>query len=120
MVKGKRKRTRIAAHFEVTVTLDEVHYLVETLNLSLTGLLCVTNNNFRLNAPCHIHIQLTDDVIIDLEGKILRLGDQETAISFSSMDEESFFHLKRIIELNSIDADMIEKETVTPAFRSSL
>ena len=117
MVNGKRKRTRIAAHFEVTVSLGETPYLVETLNLSLTGLLCVTNPHFRLNVPCRIHIKLADDVIISLEGKILRIGDRETAISFSSMDEESFFHLKRIIELNATDADVIEKETAIPAFK---
>ena len=117
MLSGKRKRTRVAAHFEVTVTLDESSFLVETINLSLTGLLCVTNPHFRLDTSCHIRIKLADNVVINLKGKILRTDGRETAISFSSMDEESYFHLKRIIELNATDADAIEKETVTPAFK---
>jgi hypothetical protein len=101
----------------VTVTSNGVSYFVETFNLSLTGLLCATNPHFRPDTPCQIHINLADDVIIQLEGKILRIDDQETAISFSSMDEESYFHLKRIVELNAADADAIEKETTIPAFK---
>jgi hypothetical protein len=56
--------------------------------------------------------------MISLEGKILRMDSQAAAISFSSMDEESFFHLQRVIALNAPDADEIEKETTTPAFKS--
>jgi hypothetical protein len=117
MESGKRKRTRVIAHFEVIVTLDGISYPVKTLNLSLTGLLCVTNPRFRSAAPCRIQIKLADDVTINLEGKILRTDDREAAISFSSMDEESFFHLKRTIALNAPDADEIEKETAIPAFK---
>ena len=116
MINGKRKRTRIIVQFEVTISLSGTSYLVETLNLSLNGLLCITNLHFRLDDPCHIQIKLADDVMIQLEGKILRIDGQETAIGFSSMDEESYFHLKRIVELNATDADVIEKETVIPAF----
>ena len=118
MSEGKRKRTRVAAHFEVTISLDGTSYLVETLNMSLTGLLCAANPQFRPGASCHIHIKLNDETIINLEGKILRLGNHEAAIAFSSMDEESFFHLRRIIELNADDADIIESETAIPAFKS--
>ena len=50
-------------------------------------------------------------------GKILRVGPDETAISFTSMDEESFFHLKRIMEFNASDADKIDREMIVPAFK---
>ena len=117
MTDERRKRTRVPVHFEVIIILGETEHHVETINLSLTGVLCATNPLFRNNAPCRIQIKLNDEVKIDLEGKILRVGEDETAISFTTMDEESFFHLKRIIELNTGDADEIALEMTVPAFR---
>ena len=48
--------------------------------------------------------------------KILRVGEQETAISFTAMDEESYAHLKRLVQYNTGDADLIEKEPGKQAF----
>jgi hypothetical protein len=117
MTDERRKRTRVPVQFEVIIVLGETEHHVETINLSLTGVLCVTNPHFQKNAPCNIRIKLNEEVKIDLEGKVLRVGEDETAISFTSMDEESFFHLKRIMELNAGDADAIDREIAIPAFK---
>jgi hypothetical protein len=117
MTDERRKRTRVPVQFEVTIQCGKSEHQVETANLSLTGLLCVTNPIFQKNALCNIRIRLTEEIKIDLEAKILRVGEDETAISFTSMDEESFFHLKRILELNAGDADEIDREMAVPAFK---
>lgn len=117
MIDERRKRTRVPIQFEVIIRCGEIEQQVETINLSLTGVLCVTNPLFQKNALCNIRIRLTEEVQIDLEAKILRVGEDETAISFTSMDEESFFHLKRIMELNAGDADEIDREIAVPAFK---
>jgi hypothetical protein len=117
MTDDRRKRTRVPVQFEVIIRCGETELPVETINLSLTGVLCVTNPRFQKNAPCNIRIRLNEEVRIDLAGKVLRVGEDETAISFTSMDEESFFHLKRIMELNAGNADEIDRELAVPAFK---
>lgn len=116
MIDDRRKRSRVPVHFEVSILVEEAWCHVKTLNLSLTGLLCVTHPRFQNDAPCQIRIQLNDRVTISLEGKILRIHGNETAIGFTSMDEESFFHLRRIMELNIGDADQIIREMIVPAY----
>jgi hypothetical protein len=46
----------------------------------------------------------------------LRTAEEGTAIAFTSIDEESFFHLKKLIQFHSDDADEIEAELLKPAF----
>jgi len=89
---------------------------VQIVNISLTGILCTSNRLFQQNAACQVIISLRDDLKITIDSKILRVGEQETAISFVAMDEESFAHLRRVVEYNTGDADRIEKEFRQKAF----
>lgn len=113
----RRKRTRVPVQFEMMIRCGEKEHQVEMINLSLTGVLCVTAPHFQTNASCAVSIKLNEETKINLEGKILRVGADETAISFTSMDEESFFHLKRIMAFNADDADKIDREMIVPAFK---
>jgi hypothetical protein len=53
---------------------------------------------------------------ISIASKILRGEQKETAISFISMDDESFVHLKRMLQYNIGDAERIDEELRNPAF----
>ena len=116
MVKEKRRRLRVPVHFDVSVKLAEKIIEVQIINISLTGILCTSNRLFQPNAACQVILSLSDDLKITIDAKILRIGEQETAISFITMDEESFTHLRRIVEYNAGDADRIEKEFRHKAF----
>lgn len=116
MVLEKRKRLRVPVHFDVSVQLADKLIEVQIVNISLTGILCTSNRLFQPNAACQVIISLRDDITITIESKILRVGKQETAISFAAMDEQSFVHLKRVVEYNAGDADRIEKEFRQKAF----
>jgi hypothetical protein len=116
MVQEKRKRMRVPVHFDVSVKLDGKLTAVRLVNISLTGILCTSNRLFEQNAACQVIISLSDDLKITIDSKILRVGEQETAISFVAMDEESFAHLRRVVEYNAGDADRIEKEFKQKAF----
>jgi hypothetical protein len=117
MTQERRKRSRVPVHFEVHVLVAKTEIKVQTVNISLTGLLCLTDPLFQNNAACKIGIKLSDEIQIYLEGKFLRVGKDETAISFTSMDEESFHHLKRIVAFNAVDADVIDREITVAAFK---
>ena len=116
MVTEKRRRLRVPVNFDVSVKLAEKIIEVRIINISLTGILCTSNGLFQANAACQVILSLSDDLKITIDAKILRIGEQETAISFVTMDEESFAHLRRIVEYNAGDADRIEKEFRHKAF----
>ena len=116
MDQEKRKRMRVPVHFDVSVKLEGKLIKVQIVNISLTGILCTSNRLFQTNDACQVIISLRDDLQITIDSKMLRVGEQETAISFVAMDEESFVHLRRVVEYNAGDADRIEKEFRQKAF----
>lgn len=116
MNQEKRMRTRAPVHFDVSILLGEEVISTEIINISLTGILCKYNPFFQNNAPCKVIISLGHDLQIVVDSKISRVGERESAISFICMDEESFIHLKRIVQYNVGDADSIDEELHKKAF----
>ena len=112
----KRKRSRVPVQFDVGIVLGEELIKVQIINISLTGILCTSNRLFQKDALCKAIISLRDDLRITVDAKILRVGERETAINFIAMDEESFAHLKRVVQYNTGDADRIDKEFQRKAF----
>jgi hypothetical protein len=93
MDQERRKRERVTVHFDVDVLLGGEVIQVQIINISLTGILCTYHPHFRKGALCKVSISLSDNQKITIDSKILRVGDQGTAISFVELDEESFVHL---------------------------
>lgn len=113
-----RLRTRVNIHFDVSILLGEEVIRTKIINLSLNGILCISNPAFQNNALCKVIISLSDDLQIVVDSKISRVGERESAISFTCMDEESFIHLKKLVQHNVYDADSIDKELHKQAFHS--
>ena len=70
----------------------------------------------KKNEPCQVILTLNPETNMVIAGKILRLDKTEAIIAFLSMDKETFYHLKRLMQYNTTDADRIEKEIKNPAF----
>jgi hypothetical protein len=116
MVNERRKRTRVLVGFDINILLHNKKIKVKTLNISLTGISCTSDPRFKTNELCEVILSLNPETNLIMEGKILRVDDAETTIAFLSMDENSFFHLKRVLQYNAEDPDKIEKELKNPAF----
>jgi len=116
MNQEKRRRTRVPVNFDVSIFLGEEVIHTEIINISLNGILCASNSLFQNNALCKVIVALSDDSKIVVASKISRVGEKESAISFVSMDDESFIHLKKLIQYNVGDADRIDKELHKKAF----
>ncbi|MFZ4439654.1 MAG: PilZ domain-containing protein [Syntrophales bacterium] len=112
----KRMRTRVPVHFDVSILLGEEVIRAEIINISLSGILCTSNPLFQDNALCQVIVSLSDDVQIVVDSKISRVGERESAVSFMSMDDESFIHLRKLVQYNVGDADQIDKELYKKAF----
>jgi hypothetical protein len=116
MMEERRKRTRVPVAFDVNILFRKDKIEVKTFNLSLTGISCTGDPRFCPNELCEVVLTLNEDIKLVIEGKILRVDKKEAIVAFLSMDEDTFFHLKRIMEYNAQDADKIDQELKNPAF----
>lgn len=116
MDQEKRMRTRAPVHIDVNILLGEETVRAEMINISLNGILCTSNTLFKKNALCKVIVSLSDDLQIVIASKISRVGERESAISFISMDDESFIHLRKLVQYNVGDADRIDTELHKKSF----
>jgi hypothetical protein len=116
MERDRRKRTRIPIRFEVRIIVDGQDYHAQTENLSLKGILLTTEQLLTPEQLCQVVLTLSSEIVITIAGKIIRSDSEATAIDFISMDENSFFHLRRIVEYNAADVDQVDAELSRDAF----
>ncbi len=116
MGQDKRRRTRIDAGFTVQISKKGFSVEAETHNLSMKGILCDGVEGFSTEDDCTVSITLCEDIVVTIEGKIVRADKTGLAVDFVAMDEVSFTHLRNIVKYNSADADRIDGELISPAF----
>ena len=116
MIKERRKRTRVYIGFDITIQFQQKKIKVQTMNISLTGISCTSSPVFRAGEECSVILSLNPETRLTIQGKILRVDDKEAIISFLSMDEDTFYHLKRLLQYNAADPDAIDDELKDPAF----
>jgi hypothetical protein len=116
MIKERRKRTRVPVSFDMYIGLKGKKIKVQTNNISMTGVNFISPQTFTAGEICTIDLRLNKKVHLSIEAKILRSKDKETIASFLGMDEETFYHLKRLLQYNAADSDQIEEELGKPAF----
>ncbi len=116
MIKERRKRTRVPVGFDITILFEQKKIKVKTLNISLTGISCTNSPSFVAGKECSVILNLNPETSLTIQGKILRADDKEAIISFLSMDEDTFFHLKRLLQYNAAEPDTIDDELTDPAF----
>ena len=110
MTEERRRRTRVPVHFDVTVRVAREPVQVETENISLTGMLCKPEGRLKSGETGEVRIVLSPEAIITATGRIIRSDSQGLAVAFSGIDEDGFFHLKKIVQYNTEDADIIDRE----------
>ena len=110
MDKERRQYSRVAVKFDVMIIIDGVEVQVKTWNLSMRGMDCTMDSRFHAGRPCTVVFILGPDVRFHVQGAVVRVGDLDAGIYFQSMEESSFFHLKRLVQYNAEDPDMIDTE----------
>lgn len=116
MDENKRRRSRVEAQFDAYVLLGDDKIPVQTLNISMKGVLCSFDPRLTPGAECVLLFVLTKEIRFRIASRIVRSVESGTAIDFVSMDEAAFFHLRNIVRYSADDADSIDKEFGTPAF----
>ena len=110
MEDDRRRRTRVPVHFEVTIRVQDRTIKLETRNISLNGMLCDPDSRLRTGDQGEARITLSPDAVIIAEAKIVRSDDNGMAIAFTAVQEDSFFHLRKLVQYNTEDADIIDNE----------
>lgn len=112
-VKGLRHFSRIPFAAEVSLQLHDRTLQVHLIDIALKGALVRTTTLEALvpKEKCRLVLPLTDggDAII-MAGKIVHLEDQHVGIECQDIDIGSLTQLRRLIELNTGDADLMSRE----------
>lgn len=116
MDQDKRRRTRIHVGFTVQLAKNGLSVTAETQNLSMKGILCNSVSDFAVGNLCEVSLVLSKEITVKIEGKVVRSDEFGLAIDFIVMNEESFTHLRKLVQYNSSDADAIDSELTSPAF----
>jgi len=110
MKKERRQHTRVSVGFDVFVKVKRKKIPVKTLNLSMRGMRCSSDPLFAEGTSCAVVFVLSSKIKFQIDATILRTSARQTGIHFESMDEDSFFHLKRLVQFNAKNPDTIDRE----------
>ena len=92
---------------------NEIYKVDELINLSIGGCLLPVSANAQPGNECSLKIMLGDyeeAPVVSIDGKIARIDDYTTAVSFIRIDPESLEHLHCIVRYNSPDPEKTEEE----------
>ncbi|MFA6010298.1 MAG: PilZ domain-containing protein [Desulfobacteraceae bacterium] len=111
-IQERRNGIRVEFETEVTVTVEgvESHYKGSSKDLSLRGVFVQTSKAPRQNTPCQVSIKLQgleEDMVLKMEGRVVRVSAEGYAIFFDSVDLDTYTHLKNIVRYNSPESDDI-------------
>ncbi len=114
MEREKRARTRIPLHFDTVVEVNGKKVSAKTFDLSMRGIQCSPDPEFKAGRTCRVVFILSPEIRFKVEAVIARASGDKTGFFFVSMGEDSFYHLKKLVQYNSNDPDKIENEMATP------
>lgn len=106
----KREMLRVDFDTEVMVRAEgkESTYNGSSRDLSLRSVFIKTDNILEPDTVCQVEIRLSgldNDLILYMEGHVVRNTDEGFAIFFDAVDLDSYTHLKNIVKYNAPDSD---------------
>jgi predicted lipid carrier protein YhbT len=110
--KDRRRDLRVDFDTDVYVRAEglEVRYKGSTRDISLRGVFIKTSDTLAVNTHCDVEITLTglkEELMLKMEGHVVRATQDGYAIFFESVDLDSYTHLKNIVRYNSPDSELI-------------
>ncbi|MDN3610892.1 PilZ domain-containing protein [Vibrio ostreicida] len=109
----RRKFSRIVYQTEALLSQRGKVVTSSVCDLSLHGLLVTSDDadSLELDSMVDVQFSLQDtDITIALVGKIVGLNNNVIRISIDHIDIESIGHLKRLIELNVGDDELLHRD----------
>lgn len=114
MVSGEQRRfSRVRIEGEATLTCGDRHWDARLLDISLRGALISRPQAWEdgVGSGCRLELRLgAGEVLISMEGAIAHAEDDRIGMRCDHIGLESISHLKRLVELNLGDTDLLERE----------
>ena len=115
--KGLRKYARIPFAAQATLQIRGSSLQVHLLDIALKGALVQTQiptdalQPLALHEKCRLELPLADDGAgVAMSGSIVHLDNQHVGIACDGMDLTSLTRLRRLIELNTGDVELMDRE----------
>ncbi|WP_437882580.1 PilZ domain-containing protein [Pseudomonas sp. LRF_L74] len=108
----RRRFQRIAFDAATELAQGECHWPVELHDLSLRGLLVErpVDWNGHADQPFTATITLTPETRLQMEVELARVDDGLLGFVCRHIDLDSISHLRRLVELNLGNEDLLERE----------
>ena len=112
---NRRQFWRAVFQSSVRLTSDSGTVDAKLEDISLKGALLDVPATWqgRMDVACHIKLHLAEGVIIAMFGKIKHIDGRHVGMRCETIDLDSITHLRRLVELNSGDPAMLERELHT-------
>lgn len=110
---GHRLFSRVPFSAAVTLHLPGKALEVTLLDIALKGALVQTDvpEDIQLQAPCRLLLPLSNDgETIEMAGTVAHLKDCHVGLRCEHIDLASLTLLRRLLELNTGDADLMDRE----------
>lgn len=97
--------------------VEASHWQAQCLDISMCGLLLQVPDDFpkEVGTPFEMELMLTKDVVIEMPCTLVHFelnhdNHKHAGFRFEKMTLESLSNLRRLLELNLADSDLIERE----------
>ncbi|HED13947.1 MAG TPA: PilZ domain-containing protein [Gammaproteobacteria bacterium] len=108
----RRRFKRI--QFDCTADLQNAsgRYRCALIDISLKGVLLgrPSDSKFQEGSRLHLYLHLEKDVDIEMQVHVVFMGESHIGCCWEHIDIDSFSHLKRLMELNIGDSDLVLRE----------
>jgi len=112
-IKGLRQYARIPFHADVLLHVRGASIKVHLVDIALQGALVQIDvpHTLALQDPCRLELPLADSGEgVVMSGKVVHLDALHIGIACQNMDLTSLTRLRRLIELNTGDTGLMDRE----------
>ena len=114
MTKASERRNfwRAVFHSPVRLTTHDGQVYAQLLDISLKGALLEIGNvwNGKPGDECQLNLGLALDTNIVMWTKVMHVEGRHVGLRCESIDLDSITHLRRLVELNSGDPAILDRE----------
>ena len=110
---NQRKYSRVPLAMQVDLHLPGQRLRVELLDIALKGALVrtFTGLNVDLHAPCRLVLVLAEgEETIEMRGQVAHLEPEQLGMACDAMELQSLTNLRRLLALNTGDAELMDRE----------
>lgn len=110
---NKRRFSRIAFEAAVHLVSAEGSWYCQLLDISLKGILTTIPKDWAGKIGEHYLVEMpleNSEVVIRMEVQVVHLEEDHAGFRCEHIDLDSISHLRRLVELNIGDAEILERE----------